>query len=413
MKITGKNGSDFRPLDGDFVTTTLIELSPDARLSHVPSNVVLLIDASSSMGGNKWSMVKQAAGELISSLNDEDRVGMVLFGSTAKEVFPLASLSQNRNIMKDAVSKLDNPTGVTNLAEGLRVAYKAFDARSDSDKTKRVNHVILLTDGFPTDDQGYRMEKTDNYEKLVRNEEQITLTGVGIGSADDYDANFINRLTDLGRGSYYHANDIQKFKEGLKAEIEKLQSSVVGDLILKVSDLNGKVMRIAKVAPEITIYDVPGNLKNFELSTGSMTKDMTAFLIQVSSQGTGVAGSEIALYSAHADYDGKQTEKIVVQVKTSDKDSDFSQIEADVLRATQLLQVHLNGEKIQESLATGDREKATRLINNTTRIASNLGQEKVTRALTRLANDVKTGKSTSDDLATIKDESKKTRLLMS
>jgi hypothetical protein len=55
---------------------------------------------------------------------------------------------------------------------------------------------------------------------------------------------------------------------------------------------------------------------------------------------------------------------------------------------------------------------AARLIENTTRIASNLGQDKVTRALTRLATDLKKGKSVSDDLATIKDESKKTRLLM-
>ncbi len=65
MKIIAKNGSDFRPKDGDFSTTTLLELTPDNKLARVPSNVVFLIDASSSMGGAKWSMVKQAAVELI------------------------------------------------------------------------------------------------------------------------------------------------------------------------------------------------------------------------------------------------------------------------------------------------------------------------------------------------------------
>ena len=58
------------------------------------------------------------------------------------------------------------------------------------------------------------------------------------------------------------------------------------------------------------------------------------------------------------------------------------------------------------------KEKGNPPDRETTWIASNLGQEKVTRALTRLAADIKTGKSVSNELATIKDEAKKTRLLM-
>ena len=243
-------------------------------------------------------------------------------------------------------------------------------------------------------------------------QEHITLTGVGIGSADDYDANFISKLSDLGRGSYYHANDLDKFKEGLKAEIQKLNSSVVGDMVLKMTGVNGKIMRIAKVAPEINIYDIPGNTSSFDIKVGSMTTDVTALLIQTSSKANGEPGQDTPLFKIHGEYDGERTDQIEISVRTSDKESDYTQIDPDVFRATQMLQVHLNGEKIQESLSSGDKDKATRLIANTTRIASNLGQDNVTRALTRLATDVKKGKSVSDELATIKAESKKTRLLM-
>ncbi len=69
MKFTTKNGSDLRPVEGDFVTTTLIELAASG-MNRIPSNVVFLIDASSSMGGSKWSMVKQAV---------EDRIQKALF----------------------------------------------------------------------------------------------------------------------------------------------------------------------------------------------------------------------------------------------------------------------------------------------------------------------------------------------
>lgn len=412
MKIIAKNGSDFRPVDGEFSTTTLVELTPGGNLGRIPSNVLFLVDASSSMGGAKWNMVKSALAELVDALKDDDRVGLILFHTSSKEVFPLASLSQNRQAMKDAIVKLDNPSGVTNLEQGLKSAYGAFDARSASDKVKRVNHIILLTDGFPTDQQGYRVDKTDKYEKIVSQQEHITLTGVGIGSADDYDANFISNLSELGRGSYYHANDLAKFREGLQAEIQKLQSSVVGELVLKFTNVSARMMRIAKIAPEIVVYDIPGNAKNFELKTGSMQKDMTAFLVQTNSQQGGAPGTDVALFTIAADYDGKNTESVDVKVKTSDRDSDMGSVDPDVFRGSQVLQVHLNGEMIQESLASGDKAKATRLIDNTTRIASNLGQAKVTKALGQLAEDIRKGKSASDNLATIKDEAKKTRLLM-
>jgi len=412
VKIIGKNGSDLRPVDGDFSTTTLLELTPDNRAARVPSNVLFLIDASSSMGGSKWAMVKQAVSELIDSLKNEDRVGVVLFHSSSKEVFPLASLAENRATMKESILKLEAPSGVTNLEAGLKSAYAAFDARSNADKVKRVNHVILLTDGFPTDNQGYRVDETLKYEEIVRKSEHITLTGVGIGSADDYDANFISTLSELGRGSFYHANDLNKFKAGLEAEIEKLQSSVVGELILKFSNVSSRMMRIAKVAPEIVIYDIPGNAKNFEIKTGSMQKDMTSFVVQTNSKGSGASGTDIPLFSIEGNYDGKMTERLDIKVKTTDRDGDLGQVDPDVFRALQAMQVRLNGEQIQASLESGDKEKATRLIENTTRIASNLGQDNVTRALTRLAVDIKKGKSVSDELATLKDESKKTKLLV-
>ncbi len=413
MKITSKNGSDFRPKDGEFSTTTLVELTPSASLKRVPANVLFLVDASSSMGGDKWSMVKTALNELVGSLKEDDRVSLVLFGTNAREVFPLASLAENRSAMQNAIQKLENPSGVTNLEQGLKTAYKAFEARDQADKIRRVNHVILLTDGFATDNQGYRLEKFDKFEKLVAEQEHITLTGIGIGSADDYDADFISRLSELGRGSYYHANAMDKFKEGLQAEMQKLQSSVVGDLVLKFSNVSARVMRIARVAPEIVIYDIPGNAKAFELPTGSMTRDLTAFLVQTSSPSGGEVGSEIPLFTVEGLYDGSKTESIEVKLKVTDKESDLGQIDPEVFKASQVLQVHLNGEQIQASLENGDKEKATRLIQNTTRIASNLGQDKVTRALTRLANDVRAGKSNADELATIKDEAKKTRLLIS
>jgi hypothetical protein len=143
-----------------------------------------------------------------------------------------------------------------------------------------------------------------------------------------------------------------------------------------------------------------------------MTKDMTSFIITTSHQGNGQVGTEIPLFTISANYDGKTSEETVVKVKTTDREADLGQVDPDVFRAIQMLQVHLNGEQIQASIDSGDKAKATRLIENTTKIAANLGQAKVTKALGQLSQDLQQGKSVSDNLATIKDEAKKTRLLV-
>jgi hypothetical protein len=144
-----------------------------------------------------------------------------------------------------------------------------------------------------------------------------------------------------------------------------------------------------------------------------MTKDLTSFVVQTSSNAGGTVGEEISLFKVEAIYDGKKTETIDVKIKITDREADYAQVDPEVFRALQVLQVHMNSEQIRTSLEDGDKAKATRLIENTTKIASSLGQDNVTRALTRLADDVKKGKSVADDLATIQDESKKTRLLIS
>ena len=124
-------------------------------------------------------------------------------------------------------------------------------------------------------------------------------------------------------------------------------------LILKFSNVSARMMRIARVAPELVIYDVPGNQKSFEIRTGSMTKDLTTFVVQTNCAGTGSTGSEIPLFHLEADYDGSLTERLEIKVKTTDREGDLGQIDPDVLRAMQALQVHLNGEQIQQSLASG------------------------------------------------------------
>ncbi len=86
--------------------------------------------------------------------------------------------------------------GSTNLAKGLREAYRLAEAHQTPG---RINRVLLLSDG------GANTGVTD--EELIgdkagdRDEDGIYMIGVGVGTAETYNDYLMDRVTDLGRGA--------------------------------------------------------------------------------------------------------------------------------------------------------------------------------------------------------------------
>ena len=132
-------------------------------LSHVPCDIVLVIDVSGSMGADArvptnpgetserfglsvLDLVKHAALTILETLDDEDRLGIVTFASKAKVIQPLTFMTKkNKKKAKSNIQSM-HPLDMTNLWHGIRDGLSLFN---DDVGDGRVPAVMVLTDGLP------------------------------------------------------------------------------------------------------------------------------------------------------------------------------------------------------------------------------------------------------------------------
>lgn len=150
--------------DGSYNVTLTIksktsETAPDA------SAVVLVIDTSSSMKGNRIAEAKRVATNFVNDYGQSGSgryIAIVEFASKAyklnfgghgiiiPEVYWLdASNANNRNAINEAIANMDAGGG-TNLEQGLSVANSLLSYSKVSKIAKSNKFVIALTDGEPT-----------------------------------------------------------------------------------------------------------------------------------------------------------------------------------------------------------------------------------------------------------------------
>lgn len=165
-----------------------VRMEPKTTDAVLSTALVLVIDRSGSMQGEKLEMAKAAAVAAARALGGGDRVGVVAFDTAGAWTSPLASASDVLGL-RTRVEALDAGGG-TAVAAGLRPAFAALRGVADA----AVKHVILLSDG--------QSEQGDQLDQAVRARGHgITLSCVGIGQ--DADDDHLRLLARAGGGRHY------------------------------------------------------------------------------------------------------------------------------------------------------------------------------------------------------------------
>ena len=147
--------------------------------------MILIIDTSASMIGDKLELAKTAAKSVINTLSNNDFLGVINFGSTARTVYTnkiTRATIDHRYRMEEEINNLE-VTGFTNYQAAFQLGFDMINA-AETDEfgapcTNGENVFLFLTDGEPTlghTNSADLITMIDGYNK------QITLFTYALGS---------------------------------------------------------------------------------------------------------------------------------------------------------------------------------------------------------------------------------------
>jgi uncharacterized membrane protein/uncharacterized protein YegL len=204
---------------GGYYQTSVEEILPVRcdfeRERETPSlALVLVIDKSGSMNGEKIEMAKDAAKAAVDILSPQDFVGVVGFDGEAFWISELGAASDKYSAQQKISTMM--PGGGTNIAPGLEVAYAALSA-----SPAKLKHVILLTDGVSTPGPFYELT-------TQMAQDRITVSTVAVGA--DADQRLLEQIAVWGNGRYYYTDSPQTIPQIFTRETMTASKSALQEL---------------------------------------------------------------------------------------------------------------------------------------------------------------------------------------
>ena len=226
----------------------LLMVSPTPRAEKVkilPKDLVIALDRSGSMSGNKIEQAKSSLEYVLRNLNPEDRFNVIAYNDTIDPLFETLVTNEHGHIER-ALGMIDRiqASGGTNIHDAVAEGVKAAGSGGDE---KRSKYVLFLTDGLPT--VGQTNESTILKDTAAANDRakaHIFVMGIGY----DVNVRLLDRLAGENRGVSSYVKERESLEPRISALYNKLKNPVMTDISISLGGVRTR-MTYPRVVPDL------------------------------------------------------------------------------------------------------------------------------------------------------------------
>jgi Ca-activated chloride channel family protein len=218
----------------DFLMAMVTPPVDDRRRPAPPREMIFVIDNSGSMAGESMEQARASLLHALRTLRPADRFNVIRFDDTMTSLFetPVAATPDQVALALRYAESLDAEGG-TEMLPALRAALI-----DPTPADGRVRQLIFMTDGAISNE-------AEMLEAIGRSRGRSRVFMIGIGSAPN--SLLMNRMSEVGRGSYVHIGDTAEVNARMTELLDRLVRPAVTDL----------QVRILGSAAEITPQQLP------------------------------------------------------------------------------------------------------------------------------------------------------------
>lgn len=202
---------------------------PSAQTSM---DLVVVLDRSGSMAGKKIEDARRAVVDLIDSLSERDRFGLVVYSDQAETRVPVRPMTPSAKASARSAALEVTAAGSTNLSGGLELGVEALK-RGEGEQGR--GRIILVTDGLANRGEVDPRALSKRARRAADDVATVSTIGVGL----DFNESLLTSMADYGQGNYRFLENPSGFGEAFAAELRGGRESIARNLAVKIAPAPG------------------------------------------------------------------------------------------------------------------------------------------------------------------------------
>ena len=197
----------------------------------IQREIILVIDRSGSMNGEKIEQAREAALQIIAGLNDGEKFNIVIYNNTVEmfSVKPVAKNDKNEKAARQYIQGI-RATGGTNIHDALLETLR----QKPTEETLPI--VLFLTDGLPTVGNTSEVAIRNVAMKSNPHKRRIFTFGVGV----DVNAPLLEKIADETRAKATFVLPKEDVEVKVGQVFRRLAGPILADPILEIRTAKGK-----------------------------------------------------------------------------------------------------------------------------------------------------------------------------